>query len=603
MKYLNPETGEVIEWTGTDWVSVMNKEEVPMWKGALRKAASGVTFDFADELEAAVGHNLTGETYEQYRDDVRGQNVAFGRQHPFVAPATEFAGGVAGPGAIATKLVGAGVGALGRIGRMTGVGLAEGVVTGAGQAESWDDLPTQAGLMGVFGAVLGGGLPVIGALGRAVRTRTSSMFRPKSKATRKIREELEQRYGSKEAAEVEMSKLGNEGILADLVPDVTRGVSTQPGASLLRAEKILKPRQQAAFKRIARQAQKATGKTATMLKQLEDLTKARAEKAGRLYRQIENIEIAPDKDLMFALTTKSGQSAAIRAKEAVYSRHRKEIDLESFPSDMRFWDEWYKDMRGQVEDAMTRPRGVPQAGAIEAVLQPAKGVLDRQTGGLYAAAREAYQKPSMIMDAMEQGRKDFASTVSTSEMVERRVNAMTNDERMGYLVGMVEGVKRQLKRGPDEAAKARRLLRYPETRDKIKAVFPDKGTFDEFMAFLEAETKMAETYGNVFVGSRTTPLASAQANLSSGGRIAQDVMSGNFGQAAQGALKAMAQQSNPKAVPPQVNEELARYLYQQGVPQNVGLLGDVFSPGVVPPWLAPGFMGGLLQTPEFNTSR
>ena len=134
-----------------------------------RAAAQGLTFGFADELEAALRTgSISNQQYTQLRDQLRAQQKQFGADYPNVATPIEIAGGVAMPVGALKLLKGApagvqtgvtGTGLAGQMTRGAVVGGATGALTGAGTAT--DDVGQQTLNTGLAGAVLGGTVPVV----------------------------------------------------------------------------------------------------------------------------------------------------------------------------------------------------------------------------------------------------------------------------------------------------------------------------------------------------------------------------------------------------------------------------------------------------------
>lgn len=124
-----------------------------------RAAAQGLTFGFADELEAALRTGkVSGAEYEQLRNQLRAQQAEFAKQYPLASFGSQVSGGLAVPGAIfaragqapslgRTVATGAGVGGTARYGMSTGEEPMSDVVTGA-----------------ITGAVTGGALGGAGAM-------------------------------------------------------------------------------------------------------------------------------------------------------------------------------------------------------------------------------------------------------------------------------------------------------------------------------------------------------------------------------------------------------------------------------------------------------
>lgn len=147
---------------------------VPYSPGAetVRAAAQGLTFGFADELEAAVrSGRISGAEYEKIRDQLRAQQGQFAQEQPVRAGGTEFAASMLAPAAVATKPITRGAGILTDV--LLGGGM--GALTGAGKAT--EDVTGGA----VTGGLIGGaGTGVLSGAGRLM----APAVRPEAAALR-----------------------------------------------------------------------------------------------------------------------------------------------------------------------------------------------------------------------------------------------------------------------------------------------------------------------------------------------------------------------------------------------------------------------------------
>jgi len=121
-----------------------------------RAAAQGLTFGFADELEAALRTGqVSGQQYEQLRNQLRAQQEQFAKEYPLTSIGSQISGSLPIPGGILAKAkqapslartvaTGAGMGGVTGYGTSTGEETASDVVTGA---------LTGAGTAGVLGGL------------------------------------------------------------------------------------------------------------------------------------------------------------------------------------------------------------------------------------------------------------------------------------------------------------------------------------------------------------------------------------------------------------------------------------------------------------------
>ena len=157
-----------------------------------RAGAQGLTFGFADEIEAAVRAAFdSGKTYAEVVKEVRGQIDSFRQRNPAAAFGTEIAGAILptiaaqfipGVGQAATagratqlmRAAGMGAGSQ-RIARVAGTSGAQGAIYGAGAAEGnpLERLPSAAA-SGAMSAVAG---PIVDKVAPAVTSKAAELIR------------------------------------------------------------------------------------------------------------------------------------------------------------------------------------------------------------------------------------------------------------------------------------------------------------------------------------------------------------------------------------------------------------------------------------------
>lgn len=135
-----------------------------------RAAGQGLTFGFADELEAAFRTGkISGQEYETLRNQLRAQQSQFGQDYPKTALASEIAGGLVMPGGVfktATKAP--------SILKTAGIGAGTGGVQGYGSSTSDENVASDV----VTGALTGGGASgVLGTIGAAIAPKVQPQAR------------------------------------------------------------------------------------------------------------------------------------------------------------------------------------------------------------------------------------------------------------------------------------------------------------------------------------------------------------------------------------------------------------------------------------------
>lgn len=127
----------------------------------VRAAAGGLTFQSADELEAALRSGaISGPEYTKIRDQLRAQQGQFRQEKPGQALTSEIAGSLAAPIAAIAKPITRGLGMLGDVALGTGMGAA----TGIGMAPTMEQAPEEAVKGGLMGGLFAGGVSGAGRL-------------------------------------------------------------------------------------------------------------------------------------------------------------------------------------------------------------------------------------------------------------------------------------------------------------------------------------------------------------------------------------------------------------------------------------------------------
>tara|TARA_R110000822_G_scaffold308913_1_gene437464 strand:+ start:2316 stop:4085 length:1770 start_codon:yes stop_codon:yes gene_type:complete len=142
---------------------------------AIRSAAGGVLFNFADELEAGIRTgNFSGPQYEKLVTELRGKKFQFEKENPELALATSIAGSLVVPGGIlAAGAKTAGKTLAGKTAQFLSkpamanqvvAGTGYGALSGAGVAENVEEMPLEIAAGATAGAVGSGIVSGIGAI-------------------------------------------------------------------------------------------------------------------------------------------------------------------------------------------------------------------------------------------------------------------------------------------------------------------------------------------------------------------------------------------------------------------------------------------------------
>lgn len=164
----------------------------------------------------------------------------------------------------------------------------------------------------------------------------------------------------------------------------------------------------------------------------------------------------------------------------------------------------------KIDDAiqMAEKRGAnSEVEQLSGVQRELLTVTDELTEGAYARAREAYAGPSRSIDAIRGGQK--AHLMRDDDMREL-VQAMAPEERGAARIGVAD----MMRRNPRWV---RKLVgddpNVTVNRAKLREAVADDNAYQSIIEAVEAEAKGAATFTGAARGSRTAPLAAAQADL------------------------------------------------------------------------------------------
>ena len=149
-------------------VTAAPKQAISPLHGITGAISRGATFGFADELLAALkSGQISGQQYEQYKNQMQGQQEQFQQESPVLSTGGNLVGAIGAPLAAFKLLPKAGQVALSpttlpkQIGTGVATGTAGGALTGAGEAPTMQDVPFYSAISGAAGGTGGAIAPVV----------------------------------------------------------------------------------------------------------------------------------------------------------------------------------------------------------------------------------------------------------------------------------------------------------------------------------------------------------------------------------------------------------------------------------------------------------
>lgn len=600
--------------------SVMNQAVPYSGKAeALRSAAGGATFGFNEEIEAALRSGaISGPQYENLRNRLRAQQSQFQQDYPVTGAVTEIGGALAAPFG-AFKALGraapvvqeaiTGTTIPGQIARGAGVGSATGALTGAGTAET--DVTGKAIESGVFGAALGGTVPVVlrgaGNVIKNVLTASGVGDQPGA-ASKMIANALQkENLTTQEAAQLlnEMERVGvPRPVLADLgksLQDLAYSAYVVPSGQKAATARFLESR---------------------MIDQPSDIVKGLVEKAG-LGKNVNGYEY-----LQFL--TENQKSAASAKYPLAYSKNVYAKDFRQF-MDRPVFQEAYKEAQKRAAvygdelpslDIFLSDRKVPtdvmhqiKIGLDRIVEKETDSVTGKVTGygrdvatvrkefndlikvknPIYAKANAEFADNQRISSAFQTGQK--YQKLDYKEALDN-LKKMNDAEKEAFRLGMMSDVNSRLEnfKGGDFT---RQIFKSDKQKSLMRYAFTDAKQYDDFVKYidsLEGQTKTAKT---LMGGSQTGERLATSQGAAELGSLAQNYARGGL----TGVAMDIARQglARTKGISGETSSELQKRLFatdpieQRAILEELRRRTQQMKPlGVVPGAAALGTFTGLL---------
>lgn len=523
----------------------------PAAQGALT-AAQGATFNFADELAAALaargvseaqrGQAMAGmqpaavnpmDVGSRYGETVRGATETFAGKRPGASMALELAGGLATAPFTGPLSLGRGVSTTGKVLRTGGDLAAQGALAGAGSAEEGEAL-SGAASGAAMGVGVGGAANVVGRgvrsmAGRPIMSRLpqgAMGMIPESAGGYNVRpdyprERLAQLLERDAQARMMGVEPGQEAVMAARrlqkvggeAPIAISGGNTLAEIDMLSqlpgtaGRQLTQQQRKVAAERgkaITGAAESITGVARTAEDELTNLAKRQAEAAGPLYQQLQNITFPVDTDLQKILSrAKLDLSAAQRTAtrrgepQAPLRRLQQGDELPFAAADQLKRSLWDK------AEAARRAGRNNEAADLDRLRLDLVGKLDALSPD-YAKARSTFAGYAELQNAVEQGRKSLSES---AESLSKLTDQMTPSEIEAFRVGAVDAL-RGVAGGQAGQTRLLNLYKEPELQGKLRAIFGND--FREFQRAILAqeELKKLERVGS---GSQTFKrLAQAQ---------------------------------------------------------------------------------------------
>jgi hypothetical protein len=574
----------------------------PVEAGFGRSVLQGLTFNFADEIEAALkAGSLSNKEYENQLARVRAGIKEYEQQYPGRAFAGEmigglaptaaaliaapFTGGATGPAAVAgatrmaTKIPTLGGIAL----RSAGYGGVSGAISGAGGAEGGlEKRLAGAGIGGATGAVLGGTSPVVTQAvstgGKAIK----SVFKPTrpEDALNKAQELIAKKLAQEGIDPAELARqqamrnltLGaKDETLADYGGEsmrrLARGAMAIPQSAQTETRQMLIERARGAGPRVT---QDITDLTAVGARDIQDVADEiianRAKLAAPLYDEARIAGQISSPELNNLLTKSKD------IQQAIGDARRLPQFADLPDNDMVMLDKAYKYVGGIANEARKAGK-TNRANDLDELRVNLLDAIKKEVP-VYGKAVKIFADESVLNDALEAGSKKFLKK-KPSEINRELAKFSDDSERQMYRLGAIQSVRDDIYATPEMSDIANKYLNSREMRDRMRTVFNSEGEYESFVKNLERERQMAITRSRIEGGSQTTPIAQDIAELagpapseviSAGGQLMRgDLIGGGLNLVGQLAPRLQGMNEN-------VAEQVARNVLNPSFAQQQELL-------------------------------
>lgn len=523
----------------------------PVEAGFGRSVLQGLSFNFADEAEAALRAGaVSGPRYEQELARVREGIKQYEEAYPGRAFVGEALGGLAPTvaGLIAAPFTGgaSGVATGARVGQQAAkipgilsqvkrgavAGTTTGALSGAGGAEGGaGDRLMGAAVGGATGGVLGATTPVATTVVKAGAEKVGTGVRRAGEAVGVVAPRDAATDATRKAQELLTRKIAQEGMtpeqlaarqaeivrtlgardetLADIGGEglrrLTRGALAIPQSAETEARQMLAERAVAAGPRIIKDITELTAVGARDLDEVAaEIVARRKALADPLYEQARAAGLVESPKIDTLLQkSKDIQEAIARAR-----RLPEFADLPD--NDMRLLDKAYKYVGGLATAARQSGEKERYNDINNLRLELQKAITEKVP--VYGRALATFSDESLLADALEAGRTKFIK--KTPAQIERELTQFADEgQKQMYRLGAIQTLRDEIYGMRETADVASKFLNDRNMKDRFKLIFNSTGEYENFIKNLQREQSMARTRGMIEGGAPTTRIGQEIAEI------------------------------------------------------------------------------------------
>jgi hypothetical protein len=498
----------------------------PVESQKFRTAMQGVTYNFADEIEAAVRsvlpESLGGGEYEKIRNELRQKLSAYKEENPKEALSYELAGALVP--AIGMMAVPGGQ-ALGGA-RLAAVAGAEGLGSYLGEVEEFSDVTPG-------GAALATGISAIG--GPVAQKALSATGAGGSQLIKYVRGKFGDAPATAVQAELRRLAEATGQSVDEVIQDVMDGRIMAENKTLQASIRALRSKGGGAAKEITEQipARRQATRAAAMEGMQEELApgmsgnvikamKSTDEELGRLEREAYEAVFGgiPNVNTKIAREIESILGRFPDARRALTSIYNKR-------NTVPLWNEGRNILRRvpTLEDAeivrrllddeasvLFRAGSGTEGAATADVAKALREMLDESYAGLRSVRADAAVRREM-RDQFAAGRKAIGMNADELDTVFDEVKRKGDAAVRAFRAGVMDSIRNVARRRPGLMGR----LADPELQEGavLRVVFPDE-SIEQIQKRLEIAAGSQDLYGKVFQNSMTAPEQAARSLMGTG---------------------------------------------------------------------------------------
>lgn len=499
----------------------------PVESQRFRTALQGATYNFADEIEAAVRsvlpESLGGGEYEQIRNELRQKLAAYKKANPGEALSYELAGALVP--AIGMMAVPGGQ-ALGGA-RLAAVAGAEGLGSYLGEVEEFSDVTPG-------GAALATGISAIG--GPAAQKALSATGAGGGQLLRYIRGKFGDAPATAAQSELRRLAAATGQTVDEVVQDVMDGKLMAENKTLQASVRALRsqggeaarliteqlPQRQAATRAAAMEGMQeslapgVSGNIIAAMKATDDqLAKMEREAYTSVFGEIPNVSTPIAREMESILNRFPD------AKKALKEIYEKRNVVPLFDDEKNVLRriptlEDAEIVRRLLDDEATqlfRSSAGTLGQTTSEVAKSFRGMLDEAYPDLRSVRAQAATRRT-IRDQFDAGRKALAMNADELEVAFEQIKGMGDAAVRAFRAGVMDGIRNRARRSPSLMAR----LADPDRQEGsiLRIVFPEESV-EQIQRRLDVAAGSQELYNKVMFNSMTAPEQAARSMMGTGG--------------------------------------------------------------------------------------